>query len=167
MSTFEDDRYRWRETYFVLFSASDRPPLKMVEKRLAALNKRYTLSNASADDGGLFESLTVTSPEDFAALDICFTSGVEVLEQVAELVKDLAAVADPRQRALLKRIRQCDGRFDILHFEQVADLPEENGDDEDLLDPSALLAVLDELARITGGVAVDPQSGTFLGSEDS
>ena len=50
MSTFEDDRYRWRETYFVLFPASRRPALKVVEKKLAALSKRYSLENLGGDE---------------------------------------------------------------------------------------------------------------------
>jgi hypothetical protein len=166
MSTFEDERYRWRETYFVLFPAARRPPLQTVQKRLAALSKRYLLSNQSEDSQGRFESLTVTSPDDFAALDVCYTAGSEVQEQVTELIQELAPTAAPQQRAALKKLRQYDGRFDVLHFEQVSDLPEENGDEDDLLDPSALLAVLNELARITGGIAVDPQSGTILGTEE-
>ena len=43
----------------------------------------------------------------------------------------------------------------MLHFEQVADLPEEErrrGADE-LLDPGAVLTVLGELAKLTDGVA--------------
>ena len=46
MSTFEDDRYRWRETYFVLFPATRRPKLKVVENKLAALSKRYSLEES-------------------------------------------------------------------------------------------------------------------------
>src|SRR5262249_40576380 len=80
MSTFEDDRYRWRETYFVLFPAARRPMLKDVEKRLAALSKRYSLESPGGDDAGRFESLTVLSPDDFAAMDVCYTGGQEVLE---------------------------------------------------------------------------------------
>ena len=34
MSTFEDGRFRWRETYFVLFPAEKRPSLKLVHKTL-------------------------------------------------------------------------------------------------------------------------------------
>ena len=34
-----------------------------------------------------------------------------------------------------------------------------------MLDPSALLIVLETLAKLTGGVAVDPQSGTVLNYE--
>ena len=165
MSTFEDDRYRWRETYFVLFPAANRPTLKAVESRLAAISKRYLLTNLSADDQGLLDSLTLISPDDFAALDICYTGGEEVLEQGAEMVRELAAATEPSQRPLLKRIKHCDGRFDVLHFEQVSELPDdEEGDD--LLDPGALLAVLEQLARITGGIAIDPQSGTILSGEE-
>jgi len=165
MSTFEDDRYRWRETYFVLFASDRRPTLKTIEKKLSALSRRYTLENLGGDKHGNFESLTLISPDDFAALDICYTSGAEVLEHVTEMVEELKSTIEPGQRPLLKRLKECDARFDVLHFEQIS----ESGDDEDsdeLLDPSALLAVLDELARMTGGTAVDPQSGTILGMEE-
>ena len=73
MSTFEDSRYRWRETYFVLFDAKNRPALKTVVKTLSALNKRFELTNRTADSHGHIESLTLISPDDFAALDICYT----------------------------------------------------------------------------------------------
>ena len=71
--------------------------------------------------------------------------------------------------AALKRLRRYDGRFDVLHFEQVSDLPDNEAEEEEpdeLLDPGALLAVLGELAKLTGGVAVDPQSGTLLSGEE-
>jgi len=73
MSMFEDSRYRWRETYFVLFPAKKRPTLDSVTKMLSALNKRFELTNLNADDQGMVDSLTVISPDDFAALDICYT----------------------------------------------------------------------------------------------
>jgi hypothetical protein len=162
MSTFENDRYRWRETYFVLFPAERRPPLATVEKALAALSKRYLLSDPTHDEHAMFESLTLASPDDFAAMDICLTTGEEVLEQGAELAEELSSSLEPSQRPVLKKIKSYDGRFDVLHFEQIADVPEEGEEGEDLLDPSALLAVLAALAKITGGIAVDPQSGTIL-----
>jgi len=164
MSTFEDDRYRWRETYFVLFPSDRRPALKVVEKKLAALSKRYTLENLGGDESGKFESLTLISPDDFAALDVCYTSGAEVLEHADELVQEISSTVDPGQKVLLKRLKEYDGRFDVLHFEQIGESADDDDSDE-LLDPSALLAVLDELARITGGIAVDPQSGTILSTE--
>ena len=89
MSMFENSHYRWRETYFVLFDAKKRPKLTTVTKAISALNKRFELSNLSADSAGGFDSLTLTSPDDFAALDICYTGGAEVLEQAASLVEDM------------------------------------------------------------------------------
>lgn len=168
MSMFENSQYRWRETYFVLFNSRDRPTLKTVERALSALNENYLLTNLSADEQGRFDSLTLLSPDDFAALDLCYTSGAEVLEHGAELAADMEpAACEPDEVAAVKRIRQCDGRFDVLHFEQIPEFPEEEDDEsEEMLDPSALLLVLGALAKITGGVAVDPQAGTILSEDD-
>lgn len=165
MSTFENSRYRWRETYFVLFDERRRPKLTAVTKALSALNKRFELSNLSADAEGGFDSLTLTSPDDFAALDICYTGGAEVSEQAASLVEDLKkAGADGPPPVPWEQIKKYTGRFDVLHFEQIPE-DDESGEEEEMLDPSALLVVLGVLARLTHGVAVDPQAGTFLTEE--
>jgi hypothetical protein len=165
MSMFEDSRYRWRETYFVLFRAKRRPTLGSVTKMLSALNKRFELTNLNADEKGLVDSLTLISPDDFAALDICYTDGAEVLEQGAVLLNDLKKLgADEAPPVPWEEIRQYDGRFDVLHFEQIAEAADEDSDD-DMLDPSALLLVLAALAKHTGGVAIDPQAGTFISDE--
>ena len=167
MSTFEDGRFRWRETYFVLFPMEKRPTLKLVQETLRVLNKHYELSNLVADSKGRFESLTLISPDDFAAMDICFTSGVEVVEQLETLVEELRESADVTHHLDLKRLRHYEGRFDVLHFEQVPELREADEDEEEeMLDPGALLAVLGALAEITEGVAIDPQSGTILCNDD-
>jgi len=157
MSMFEDRRYRWRETYLVLFRSSRRPKLKKVQETLSAINKNYQLLNLSADKQGRLESMSLISPDDFAAMDICYVSGAEVLEQAASLAQDLRPAA-------IERLVQCDARFDVLHFEQLPD-PPEDADEEELLDPSALLLVLGALARLTDGIAVDPQSGTILNEQ--
>jgi hypothetical protein len=163
---FEDSSYRWRETYFVLFEAKKRPKLTGVTKTLSALNKRFQLTNLSADDNGQIDSLTLISPDDYAALDICYTGGAEVLEQVAALVEDLKkAGADSPPPVPWGKIKQYDGRFDVLHFEQVPEDVAEDAEDDGMLDPSALLIVLGALAELTEGVAVDPQAGTFLTEE--
>lgn len=164
MSMFENNRYRWRETYFVLFRAEDRPALPAVQKALRQLDARYELTNPSADEADRFESLTLISHDDFAALDICFTEGEEVREQVQDLVEELRPMAcETGCEAQLKQVRQCDARFDVLHFEEVSESLEDEDDVlDEPLDPSALLLVLAELARLTGGVAVDPQSGTIF-----
>jgi hypothetical protein len=167
MSLFEDSQYRWRETYFVLFDSSNRPTLKAVRRALSELNEHYVLRNLSADEEGRFDSLTLLSPDDFAALDICYTGGEEVLDHAASLLKEMGPVArEMSETAALRRILRCDGRFDVLHFEQVPDYEYEEEGREDssdeMLDPSALLLVLGALARLTNGVSIDPQAGTFL-----
>ena len=167
MSMFEDSRYRWRETYFVLFSAKKRPTLNSVTKMLSALNKRFELTDLNADDEGNVDSLTLISPDDFAALDICYTGGGEVLEQSTMLVDDLKKLGvEVPPPVPWEQIKKYEGRFDVLHFEQIAEGAEDDSDEDEMLDPSALLLVLAALAKQTGGVALDPQAGTFITEED-
>jgi hypothetical protein len=162
MSMFENDQYRWRETYFVLFDAAKVPAMKQIEKTLSSLSGRYTLTNMRADAKGRLESLTILAPDDFAALDICYVEGEEVKEQVDGLADELKGLETRAEdRARIERIRKCDARFDILHFEQLTDLDDVDELDE-MLDPSALLAIIDALVKLTDGVAVDPQSGALL-----
>jgi hypothetical protein len=162
MSMFENDQYRWRETYFVLFLSAKRPTLEKVQHTLCRLNSRFTLTNLQADESGRLESLTVLSPDDFAALDLCYLEGSEVVEAATELAEELETTdcrAEERER--LERIRRSDARFDVFHFEQLVNF-EDVGETDEMLDPSALIVVLNALAEETGGVAVDPQAGTFL-----
>lgn len=160
MSMFENDQYRWRETYFVLFDSRKRPTLKALLRRLASLGGHFTIANPTADEEGYFESLTVLSPDDFAAMDVCYASGEEVQEQMDEIIKDLTTPDCERaDRDKLKRLATLDGRFDVLHFEQMLD---DSEDPDDMFDPSGLLIVLDALVEMTDGIAVDPQSGAML-----
>ena len=58
-------------------------------------------------------------------------SGAEVLEQVASLVEDLKkAGADMPPPIPWEQIKTYDGRFDVLHFEQVPEDAEEDAEDE-------------------------------------
>jgi hypothetical protein len=161
MSMFEDRQYQWRETYFVLFDPVNRPKLQSLEKRLAAVGRsHFTIANTATDKKGRIESLTILSPEDFAAMDISYLSGGEVLDEARELARELSGPAcQPEEREKLDRLKRCEGRFDVLHFERVSD---QGGDEEGMFDPSSLLIVLDALAELTNGIAVDPQSGTML-----
>ncbi len=165
MSTFERQDYKWRETYFVLFDSCKRPMLKRVERVLNDLSDRFVLSNARADEDGRFDSITVMSPDDYAALDVSYESGEEVVEQAAAFCQELkGSVSDDEERAKLARLAKFDARFDLLHFEETGDDEAESDEDEmdEILDPSALLIVLDALVELTDGVGVDPQSGTLL-----
>jgi hypothetical protein len=56
---------------------------------------------------------------------------------------------------------KCNARRDILHFEQIVG-GEAEDESEEMLDPSALLLILDTLVEMTGGIGVDPQSGTVF-----
>ncbi len=162
MSMFEDDRYRWRETYFVLFDRKHRPSTDRVKRALAALGDRYLMQNLSGNEQGEFESVTVLAPGDFAALDICYLEGEEVEEQAVELAKEMKLnICEAEEEAKLKHIKHSNARFDVLHFEQLIDAEGEEEEDE-MLDPGAALIVLAALTRLTHGVAVDPQSGTFV-----
>jgi hypothetical protein len=162
MSMFDNDLYRWRETYFVLFHAARRPTLKAVEKRLATLNAHYVLTNCRSDGHGRFDSLSVVSPDDFAALDVSYLGGKEVREAAVTLAKELRSDTVRREDpGKLKCLAECDGRFDVLHFEMVTD-GETAEEADEVFDPSTLLLVLEALVDLTGGIAVDPQSGTIL-----
>ncbi len=164
MSMFENNQYRWRETYFVLFASRDRPKLATAEKSLRQLDPRYEIANPSIDEEGRFESLTLISHDDFAALDICYTDGEEVCEQIQDLLEELRPMAcETGCEAQLEKLKHCDARFDVLHFEEISESLDDDDDVlDDALDPSALLLVMAELAKLTGGVAVDPQSGSVF-----
>ena len=45
-----DDRFEWRETYFILFPSGKRPALKQVEKAVRKLGVHFELSGQEADD---------------------------------------------------------------------------------------------------------------------
>jgi hypothetical protein len=164
MSMFEDRQYQWRETYFVLFDPGKRPSLDALQKKLAATGRsHFTVTNAATDKNGRIESLTVLSPDDFAALDISYLSGAEVREEARTMAKELSGPAcQPEERKRLERLKRCEGRFDVLHFERVSDQGGPGGEEEGMFDPSGLLIVLDALVELTEGIAVDPQSGAML-----
>lgn len=163
MSLFGDPRYRWRETYFVLFRSEKRPTLAKLERALRRLNPSFTLLNQAADEEGRFQSLTLISPDDFAGMDISYLEGQEVVDETEELIEQLAASeCTPEDRKRLRELARMDARFDVYHFEEISEeeLDEDEGDE--LLDPGALLLVLELLAKMTNGIVIDPQSGTFV-----
>lgn len=157
MSLFDDERFQWRETYFVLFQNEKRPKLEAVVRLLKGLNPRCSIESSQSDEIGRLEQLTVLSPDDYAAIDISYIYGEDIIAQVDELAGELRETRDFDVEKLTK-LATADARFDVMHFEQMADAEEE----DELLDPSALLAALEALADLTDGVAVDPQSGSIL-----
>jgi len=160
---FENPEYRWRETYFVLFDGAHRPSLSRLKSALKKLGGRFQLGEVRSDEQGEFESLTLASPSDYAALDVSFVAGEEVQQQAAELGRELRGCAvDEVERAKVNLLRSCNARFDVMHFEQVG---EDADAADEMFDPSALLLVVTALARLTDGVGVDPQSGTIVSSD--
>lgn len=154
-----DDRFEWRETYFILFPSAKRPTLKQVEKAVKKLGSHFELSGEEADEAGMLETLHIRSPEDHSALEIDYLSGDEVQMQVEELTKQMRG--ETAERDKLAHLKKCDARFEVMHFEEMGDGYDREEADE-VFDPSALLVVLDALVDLTGGVGVDPQSGTLL-----
>lgn len=159
MSMFEEKEYRWRETYFILFDARNRPTLEQVEKTLESLKCHLVLRNQEADARGRFSSITVLAPEDFAALDICYTAGKEVNEEAEKMFQQLVSPdCSKGDRARLEKLRRATARFEVLHFAQII----YDEDDEEMLDPTTLLIVLEALVNLTDGIPVDPQSGIIV-----
>jgi hypothetical protein len=160
-----DEQLEWRDTYFVLFRQSDRPTLTQVEAAITDSSKRLKLENLEADEDGMFESVLVQAPQDNAALEISYERGESILEQSAEFAKQLKDDVNQKQ---LQKMLKSDARFDIMLFERVKDDFADEGDDDDAeweggtLDPSSLLNVVGALAKLTGGLPIDPASGAVL-----
>jgi hypothetical protein len=159
-----DEQLEWRDTYFILFQQGDRPTLTQVEAAITESSKRLKLENLEADDDGLFESVLVQAPQDNAALEISYETGDAVIQQSADLAKQLK---DELKGNQLKRMLKADARLDVMLFERVQD--DAFGGEEDdpewqagSLDPSSLLNVVEALAKLTGGLPIDPASGAIL-----
>lgn len=163
----------WRETYFIMFSAGDRPTMAQVESAILESSNRLSVSDLQADEDGLFASAVVQAPEDNAAMEISYESGEAVVEQSTELAQQLRKQLDGDQ---LARLIQADARLDVMHFERLPDgmdTPDDMGEEFDFdegsddllseaLDPASLITVVDALARVTQGLAFDPASGDLM-----
>ena len=66
--------------------------------------------------------------------------------------------ADDREK--LAELRECNARFDIFHFEQVS--PSGEDEDDEVLDPGALLIAIEKLSLLCNGIGIDPQSGSLM-----
>jgi hypothetical protein len=164
MPGFEDDDYRWRETYFILFKSAKRPLLEKVRRAIQGLGRMYELRDPQTDERGRFDSITVLSASDRSALEISYEEGAGVKELVDLVIKDLKSTGEGEvSRDQLKAILQCDARLEVMHFEQVLAGMENDEDDVDTaFDPSALLTVMEALLQLTEGIGIDPQSGSLL-----
>ena len=159
MSLFENGNYRWRETFFVLLKQEHRPAAQDFADAIARLGDRYEVSQLQVSQDGSLESMTLYSPDDFAAMDISYVADEDVRAHILELTGELEALElTEEERQKLDRVAECDARYDIYHFERLTGDSEE----DDFLDPGALLIVLDHLAELCQGIGIDPQSGTVI-----
>ena len=158
MSLFSDSKYQYRETYFVLFNSEDCPSAEDVQMVLGSLGPRYEAVNLQKTESG-FESMTVKSPRDFSAMDIIYTQGEEVtsqIEEIQEAMRNTTLTGDDIKKVMA--LKEFDARFEIFHFEETATATE----DDQFLDPGGLLLVLEALAELCNGVALDPQSNSLM-----
>ena len=163
MSLFENNEYQWRETYFVFFRSENRPDSKTVQQALQAINANFNVTNVREGDSSELESLTVLAPDDYAAMDVSIVSGDEVAEQKEDLIQQLLDAAVGDEASQVKAVEACDCRFDIFHFEQLVFVGKSPDDEEDdFMDPGTVLIVMQKLAELCDGIAVDPQSNTLL-----
>ncbi len=158
MSLFGNERYKWRETYFVLFRRGDHPTVEDVASALETGHNEVT--NVHGDVDGRFESATVQPSEDFSGMDVTFVAGEEVNDHVQQLLNDFAKqTLSSEDQEKLNLLGECDSRFDIFHFEEVKNTAD---DEEEFLDPGALLLVIEQIVYLCKGVGVDPQSGSLI-----
>ena len=163
MSLFENAEYQWRETFFVFLDGSNRPRADDLESALQQLSRRFLITDVRADANGYFESLTIESPDDSAAMDISCVVGEEVEEQIPSLVEEVRTNAETAdEKKMLERLPNCSARLDVFHFEHHSGTFIDEESDEEFMDPGGLLTVLDCLGELCNGVVIDPQTGALL-----
>ncbi len=120
MSLYDDDRYSWRETYFVLFEPQRRPRLAELRRELRPLKESVKIVDAETDDVGFFTKLTVASYEDHSALEIVFRQGADVAAEMNALFRVLGEGCSGKEKERLETACRQAAKFDVLHFEQTA-----------------------------------------------
>ncbi|MBI1901881.1 MAG: hypothetical protein HYS13_12325 [Planctomycetia bacterium] len=166
MSPLPDGCYQWFETYYVLCDRDRVPTGDALRHALARHSDLLRIEELKSDDTGRFESATIIAPTALCALELRVLYGEEVLEHGAALSEELADACPAADRPKLARLEVCDARIEVQVYEQLVEpMPEEEAteaDEEQLLDPAALLTVVRLLVKLSEGVAVDPQAATFL-----
>jgi len=120
MTLFDDNRYDWRETYFIYFESSHRPKLPEIRRALHAFVPFFNILDSKAESNENLVAMTIASYENHAALEIVYREGKDVLTEAQHLVSSLQKEATAEERLQLQKIVQCKSRFDVHHFEQTA-----------------------------------------------
>ena len=121
MTLFDDNRYDWRETYFVYFESSYRPKLTEVRRALRIHAPFLNILDYKTESEGSIVSMTIASYEDHAALEIVHREGNEVIAEAQRLAFSLKKDASEEENLKLQKIVQYKMRVDVHHFEQTAD----------------------------------------------
>jgi hypothetical protein len=120
MSLFSDERYTWRETYFVLFDPVMRPCLSDVRRELRHVAGTLTILGNTAEPNGNLVSMTVASYEDHSALEIMYHEGNNVHSEIGLLAELLEKGSTPKEKEQLLHAKNYRAKFEVLHFEQTA-----------------------------------------------
>ena len=124
MSMFDDNRYCWRETYLVMLDRAKRPMTSETVLRLKKLNARLEITTHRGSTDGLLESLIVIAPNDSAAVEIRYNEGTEVEKEFAALADELERhEPSAKERKKIARARGFSAKIELLHFEQIQDVP--------------------------------------------
>ena len=121
MTLFEDDRYDWRETYFVYFESSHRPKLPEIRRALKTYAPLFYILDSKAESNGHLVAMTIASYENHAALEIVYREGNDILTEIQHLIRSLAQEATAEELSKLQKIAQYKTRLDVHHFEQLAE----------------------------------------------
>jgi hypothetical protein len=120
MTLFEDDRYAWRETYFVLFEPSRRLRFTDARKEFDIHAGCFSVLDKKIGQNDAMESITIASYEDHAAIEVLYSEGEAVLSESELLFVTMSKDCPMRERELLRRAKNFTGRYSVLHFEQIA-----------------------------------------------
>ncbi len=120
MSLYSDDRYSWRETYFVFFEPERRPLLCDVHRELNAHAGTFRILAERGDAANNLQSLTVASYEDHSALEVAYQEGEAVTAEIGGILETLGRPRSTREREKHLRLARCRAKFDLIHFEQTA-----------------------------------------------
>jgi hypothetical protein len=120
MSLFNDERYTWRETYFVFFDPAKRPLLSEIRRELRHYAGTLTILEGKAEPNGQLVSMTVASYEDHSALEIVYHEGNNVHNEIGLLAELLEKGSTAKEKERLRNAQKYRAKFEILHFEQTA-----------------------------------------------
>ncbi|MDR1483358.1 MAG: hypothetical protein LBT09_00895 [Planctomycetaceae bacterium] len=120
MTLFDDERYAWRETYFVLFEPAMRPRFVDVRRNFDIHAGCFSMLDKKVGNDDAMESITIASYEDHAAIEVVYSEGEIVLSESNALFATISKDCPARERELLRKAKKLSARYSVLHFEQVA-----------------------------------------------